>query len=107
MPAGRHVLEGCLGLLQGKVRSITGWRRWAARARFIASKLSRGPTRMPWSRTRCMKTRGRRSSVMVNPRKAYPVDPGLIPVFERSGRAHLGHALETVVLSSSSGAGRA
>src|SRR5882724_2030942 len=35
---------------------------------------------------------------MVNPRKAYPVDPGLIPVFERSGRAHLGHALETVVL---------
>lgn len=35
---------------------------------------------------------------MVNPRKAYPVDPGLIPVFERSGRANLGHALETVVL---------
>ncbi|MBI4543777.1 MAG: ATP-binding protein [Gemmatimonadetes bacterium] len=35
---------------------------------------------------------------MVNPRKAYPVDPGLIPVFHRSGRANLGHALETVVL---------
>jgi predicted AAA+ superfamily ATPase len=35
---------------------------------------------------------------MVNPRKAYPVDPGLIPVFDRSGRANLGHALETVVL---------
>jgi predicted AAA+ superfamily ATPase len=35
---------------------------------------------------------------MVHPRKAYPVDPGLIPVFDRSGRANLGHALETVVL---------
>lgn len=34
---------------------------------------------------------------MVNPRKAYPVDPGLIPLFERSGRTHLGRALETVV----------
>ena len=35
---------------------------------------------------------------MVNPRKAYPVDPGLIPVFDRTGRSNLGHALETVVL---------
>ncbi len=35
---------------------------------------------------------------MVNPRKAYPVDPGLIPVFDRTGRANLGHALETAVL---------
>ncbi len=35
---------------------------------------------------------------MVNPRKAYPVDPGLIALFERSGRAHHGHALETAVL---------
>jgi hypothetical protein len=35
---------------------------------------------------------------MVNPRKAYPVDPGLIPVFERAERANLGHALETAVL---------
>jgi hypothetical protein len=35
---------------------------------------------------------------MVNPRKAYPVDPGLIPVFDRAGRANLGHALETAVL---------
>jgi predicted AAA+ superfamily ATPase len=35
---------------------------------------------------------------MVNPRKAYPIDPGLIPVYERTGRANLGHALETVVL---------
>jgi predicted AAA+ superfamily ATPase len=35
---------------------------------------------------------------MVNPRKGYPVDPGLIPVFDRTGRANLGHALETVVL---------
>jgi len=34
---------------------------------------------------------------MVNPRKAYPVDPGLIPVFDRSGNANLGHALETTV----------
>ncbi len=35
---------------------------------------------------------------MVNPRKAYPADPGLIPVFDRSGRQNLGHSLETVVL---------
>jgi predicted AAA+ superfamily ATPase len=35
---------------------------------------------------------------MVNPRKAYPVDPGLIQVFDRTGRANLGHALETAVL---------
>ncbi|MBM3883249.1 MAG: ATP-binding protein [Verrucomicrobia bacterium] len=35
---------------------------------------------------------------MVNPRKAFPVDPGLIPVFDRTGRANPGHALETVVL---------
>ena len=35
---------------------------------------------------------------MVNPRKAYPVDAGLIPAFDRSGRVNLGHALETAVL---------
>jgi predicted AAA+ superfamily ATPase len=35
---------------------------------------------------------------MVNPRKIYPVDTGLIPVFDRTGRANLGHALETAVL---------
>jgi len=35
---------------------------------------------------------------MVNPRKAYPIDPGLIPVYDRTGRANLGHALETAVL---------
>ena len=35
---------------------------------------------------------------MVHPRKAYPVDPGLIPIFDRTGRANLGHALETAVL---------
>ena len=35
---------------------------------------------------------------MVNPRKAYPVDPGLIPVYERVGRANWGRALETAVL---------
>jgi len=34
---------------------------------------------------------------MVNPRKAHPVDPGLIEVFDRSGRANLGHALESAV----------
>lgn len=33
---------------------------------------------------------------LVNPRKAYPVDPGLIALFERSGRTH--HALETAIL---------
>lgn len=35
---------------------------------------------------------------MVNPRKAYPVDPGLIGLFERSGRTHHGRALETAVV---------
>jgi len=33
-----------------------------------------------------------------NPRKAYPVDPGLITAFERSGKPNTGHALETAVL---------
>lgn len=32
-----------------------------------------------------------------NPRKVYPVDTGLIGAFDASGRANLGHALETVV----------
>lgn len=35
---------------------------------------------------------------MVNPRKPYPIDPGLIPLYERPGREHRGHALETAVL---------
>jgi predicted AAA+ superfamily ATPase len=35
---------------------------------------------------------------MVNPRKAYPVDAGLIPLFDVSGRRNIGHALETAVL---------
>ena len=35
---------------------------------------------------------------MIHPRKVYPVDPGLIPVYERTGRPNLGHALETAVL---------
>lgn len=35
---------------------------------------------------------------MVNPRKSYPVDPSLIPLFARSDRADSGHALETAVL---------
>ncbi len=34
----------------------------------------------------------------VNPRKAYPIDPGVIPVFDRSGKSNIGHALETAVL---------
>jgi predicted AAA+ superfamily ATPase len=34
---------------------------------------------------------------MVNPRKVYPVDPGLIPIFDRTGRANRGHSLEAVV----------
>jgi hypothetical protein len=34
---------------------------------------------------------------MVNPRKAYPVDTGFIPIFDRSRRANIGHALETAV----------
>ncbi len=34
----------------------------------------------------------------VNPRKVYPVDTGLIPLFDRSGKANTGHALETAVL---------
>ena len=32
-----------------------------------------------------------------NPRKIYPVDPGLIRAFDTSGRTNLGHALETAV----------
>ena len=35
---------------------------------------------------------------MVNPRKAYPIDPGLIPIFDRSGRSNVGHTLEIAVL---------
>ena len=35
---------------------------------------------------------------MVNPRKAYPVDPGLIALFERTGQTHHGRALETAVM---------
>lgn len=35
---------------------------------------------------------------MVNPRKAYPIDPGLIAVFALSAEPETGHALETVVM---------
>ena len=35
---------------------------------------------------------------MTNPRKSYPIDAGLIGIFDRSGRANTGHALETAVL---------
>jgi uncharacterized protein len=34
-----------------------------------------------------------------NPRKLYPADPGLIQAFDASGRANVGHALETAVLN--------
>lgn len=33
----------------------------------------------------------------VNPRKVYPADAGLIPVFDRSAKANAGHALETAI----------
>ncbi len=33
----------------------------------------------------------------VNPRKVYPIDTGLVPLFERSGKANMGHVLETAV----------
>lgn len=35
---------------------------------------------------------------MVNPRKVYPCDMGFIPLFDRTGRANVGHSLETAVL---------
>lgn len=35
---------------------------------------------------------------MVNLRKVYPIDPGLIPVFDVSGKANTGHGFETCVL---------
>ena len=38
------------------------------------------------------------SASVWSPRKAYPIDPGLIALYERAGRANLGQALETVVL---------
>ena len=34
-----------------------------------------------------------------NPRKLYPADAGIIKAFDASGRANVGHALETVVLN--------
>lgn len=48
-------------------------------------------------RTVWMESRSERQR-MVNPRKAYPVDAGLIGVFDRLGEANRGHALETAVL---------
>jgi uncharacterized protein len=35
---------------------------------------------------------------MRNPRKAHPIDPGLIPVYERAGRENRGRSLETAIL---------
>ncbi len=48
-------------------------------------------------RTTSLETRSERRR-MVNPRKVYPIDPGLIHVYDRSGEPKLGHALETCVL---------
>ncbi|HET6231050.1 MAG TPA: ATP-binding protein [Longimicrobiaceae bacterium] len=48
-------------------------------------------------RTVSMHSRSERQR-MVNPRKAYPIDPGLIPLYERTGRENHGRALETAVL---------
>lgn len=47
--------------------------------------------RTSWAESRSERQR------MSNPRKSYPVDPGLIPLYDRSGRANHGHALETAV----------
>ena len=44
---------------------------------------------------------------MVNPRKAYPVDPGLISLFAPGARGHQGRALETAVLLELERRGRA
>jgi predicted AAA+ superfamily ATPase len=44
-----------------------------------------------------MHTRSERQR-MVNPRKAYPIDPGLIDVYERTSAPNTGHALETVIM---------
>jgi predicted AAA+ superfamily ATPase len=35
---------------------------------------------------------------MVNPHKAYPIDTALIALYDQTGRANIGHALETLVL---------
>ncbi len=35
---------------------------------------------------------------MVNPRKVYPIDTGLISIFDQSGKENIGHALESAVL---------
>lgn len=48
-------------------------------------------------RTISMHSRSERQR-MANPRKAYPIDPGLIPLYERTGRERRGRALETAVL---------
>jgi hypothetical protein len=48
-------------------------------------------------RTVSMHSRSERQR-MVNPRRAYPIDAGLIPLYTRAGREHHGRALETAVL---------
>jgi len=44
-----------------------------------------------------MHTRSERQR-RVNPRQAYPIDPGLIDVYERTSAPNTGHALETVIM---------
>jgi predicted AAA+ superfamily ATPase len=48
-------------------------------------------------RTLCVATSSERRR-MVNPRKSYPIDPGLIQVWSRSPEAQTGHALENAIL---------
>jgi predicted AAA+ superfamily ATPase len=43
-------------------------------------------------------TTGSERRRMVNPRKVYPIDPALIPMFDLNGRQNVGHALETCVM---------
>lgn len=44
-----------------------------------------------------MEARSERQRI-VNPRKAYPIDTVLIALYDRTGLANLGHALESLVL---------
>ena len=47
-------------------------------------------------RTASMLTKSERQR-SVNPRKAYPIDTWLIPLFATTGSEHVGHALETAI----------
>jgi len=43
-------------------------------------------------------TRASERKRMISPRKAYPIDPGLILIYEKAGRANTSRALETVIV---------